>query len=123
MMEKRDSKLVRISGDALRILERERERIARKRGRASYSDAVLSIIPSEAERVKRAVDRFNEFVDGVAPLLDNDGDRVLEIFRPIFINVVKGKYDGKDVSDLLIQAIEILGKRRKEERVSLGCQQ
>lgn len=114
MTGKDSSKLVRISGDALRILEKERLRIARKRGRASYSDAILSIIPSETERVRRAIDRFNEFVDGVVPLLENDGDRVLEIFRPVFVNVVKGKYDGKEVCDLLIQVIEILGKRRKD---------
>ena len=116
MTGKDGSKLVRISGDALRVLERERLRIARKRGRASYSDAILSIIPSETERVRRAIDRFNEFVDGVVPLLENDSDRVLEIFRPVFVNVVKGKYNGKEVCDLLIQIIEILGKRKKMEK-------
>ena len=116
MTGKDSSKLVRISGEALKILERERLRIARKRGRASYSDAILSIIPSEADRVRRAIDRFNEFVDGVVPLLENDGDRVLEIFRPVFVNVVKGKYNGKEVCDLLIQIIEILGKRKKMEK-------
>ena len=116
MTGKDSSKLVRISGEALKILERERLRIARKRGRASYSDAILSIIPSETERVRRAIDRFNEFVDGVVPLLENDGDRVLEIFRPVFVNVVKGKYNGKEVCDLLIQIIEILGKRKKMEK-------
>ena len=119
MVDSQDSKLVRISGDALRILERERERIARKRGRASYSDAILSIIPSEVDRVRRAVDRFNEFVDDVAPLLENDGDRVLEIFRPIFVNVVKGRYNDREVSDLLIQVIEILGKRRLRNQKQL----
>ena len=116
MTGKDSSKLVRISGEALKILEMERLRIARKRGRASYSDAILSIIPSEVDRVRRAIDSYNEFVDGVVPLLENDGDRVLEIFRPVFVNVVKGKYDGKEVCDLLIQIIEILGKRKKMEK-------
>jgi len=104
MVEKQDSKLVRISGDALRILERERLRIARKRGRASYSDAILSIIPSETERIKRVIDRFNEFVDGVVPLLENDDDRVLEIFKPAFVNVVKGKYNGGRVVIFLFRS-------------------
>ena len=49
-------------------------------------------------------------------MLENDGDRVLEIFRPVFVNVVKGKYNGREVCDLLIQIIEILGKRKKMEK-------